>query len=65
MIAQEEHERLPEPCIDDAPMRRAIDVDSCPATETFVAELCRHGSAEGVTEYSHARQVESSTELSR
>ncbi len=50
--------------LDHATVRRAVDVDACLAPGILVAELQGHGPTEGVTEYSHARHVEPSSERS-
>src|SRR6266446_1317974 len=56
----------PRPAAHDthATVRRAVDVDACLAPGILVAELQGHGPTEGVTEYSHARHVEPSSERS-
>jgi hypothetical protein len=65
VVAQEEHEWLTEPGLDHATVRRAVDVDACLAPGILVAELQGDGPTEGVTEYSHARHVEPSSEPGR
>ena len=65
VVAQEEHERLMESGLDHAAVRSAVDVDACLASRIFVAELRSHRAAEGVSEYSHARHVEPTSEPAR
>src|SRR5438445_5985993 len=63
VVAEKEHERPIDPCLNDAPVWSAVNIDACFTPGIFVAKQCRGGPAEGVAEYPHACHVEPSREL--
>ena len=65
VVAQEEHERCLNTCLNDATDRSTVNIDAGLAPGIVAAELQGLRTSKGMPEYADACQVEASRELAR